>query len=395
MDDRSMLGAMEAPEQAVSELSELVADNIANDALALFVARLISPGLSIVFILLAATLLSSLVRRLIAGLVARMKDPDLAPTRRLRRRIGAPIDEVEEDLRRVQRADALGALATSVATVVIWSIALIMVIARFGLELGPLIAGAGIIGVALGFGAQNLVRDFLAGVFMLIEDQFGVGDIVDAGEAIGVVEGISLRSTRIRDVAGTLWHIPNGEILRVGNMSQDWARALLDVGVAYGTDIDAASDILERVAVEMAHEPNYEEMFIEDPEVWGVQELGNDSVDIRLVIKVLPGQQWAVMRELRGRIKKAFDSAGIEIPFPQRTVWLRTEQPVAIGDAGVQPFDHPIPDEERRRLAVEASRSGGPGRVVGEHDEAMLRAVEAEGPDASDQGERMPDADED
>jgi moderate conductance mechanosensitive channel len=393
-EDGSVLDELESTLEGIDGLAEIVADNVTNDLVALLLARLISPGLSVLLIIFVAVVLSSLVRRLIGRIVARMKDPELAPTRRLRRRAGVPVSEIEEDLRRAQRADALGGLASSVIKAVIWTMAVIMVIGRFGLEIGPLIAGAGIVGVALGFGAQDLVKDFLSGVFMLIEDQYGVGDIVDAGEAIGVVEGISLRSTRIRDVDGTLWHIPNGEIRRVGNMSQDWARALLDVGVAYGTDIDAASEILEQVAVEMAHEPEYRSIFLEDPEVWGIQDLGADSVDIRLVIKVVPGQQWAVMRELRGRIKKALDSAGIEIPFPQRTVWMRTEQPVAIGDAGTRPFESPIPDEERRRLAVEASRAGGPGRVVGDLDEAMEEAVRS-GEDATDLGERMPDNDAD
>jgi moderate conductance mechanosensitive channel len=393
-EEGSVLDDLGTSLEGIDDLAEVVADNVANDLLGLFLGWLISPGISILLILVVAAVLASLVRRLIGRIVERMKDPDLAPTRRLRKRVGVRVAEIEEDLRRAQRADALGGLATSVVRAIIWTMAIIMVIDQFGVQIGPLIAGAGILGVALGFGAQDLVKDFLSGVFMLIEDQYGVGDIVDAGEAIGVVEGISLRSTRVRDVDGTLWHIPNGEIRRVGNMSQDWARALLDVGVAYGTDIDAASDILERVAVEMAHEPEFQPLFLEDPEVWGIQDLGADSVDIRLVIKVVPGQQWAVMRELRGRIKKAFDSAEIEIPFPQRTVWMRTEQPVAIGDAGTQPFGQPAQNEQRRRLAVEASRTGGPGKVVGELDEAMADAVGSE-EHASDLGERMPDNDAD
>jgi moderate conductance mechanosensitive channel len=393
-EEGSVLDDLGTSLEGIDDLAEVVADNVANDLLGLFLGWLISPGISILLILVVAAVLASLVRRLVGRIVERMKDPDLAPTRRLRKRVGVRVAEIEEDLRRAQRADALGGLATSVVRAIIWTMAIIMVIDQFGVQIGPLIAGAGILGVALGFGAQDLVKDFLSGVFMLIEDQYGVGDIVDAGEAIGVVEGISLRSTRVRDVDGTLWHIPNGEIRRVGNMSQDWARALLDVGVAYGTDIDAASDILERVAVEMAHEPEFQPLFLEDPEVWGIQDLGADSVDIRLVIKVVPGQQWAVMRELRGRIKKAFDSAEIEIPFPQRTVWMRTEQPVAIGDAGTQPFGQPAQNEQRRRLAVEASRTGGPGKVVGELDEAMADAVESE-EHASDLGERMPDNDAD
>ena len=141
-------------------------------------------------------------------------------------------------LRRVQRAETVGALLASVASFGIWTLAALMALGTLGLDLGPLIAGAGIVGVAIGFGSQNLVRDFISGIFMLMEDQYGVGDVVDAGPATGTVEGVGLRTTRLRDVNGTLWHIPNGEIRRVGNRSQGWARALVDVEVAYSTDLD-------------------------------------------------------------------------------------------------------------------------------------------------------------
>lgn len=384
-----VLAQEDDPVPGVSQLSELITDQIDNELVSLVIERTITPGISIVLILFVAAILSSLLSRMITRLVERMKDPDAAPARRLRRRVAGQAVEVDEDLRRVQRAEALGALAKSIVKVVIWSLAVIMALGQVGVQLGPLIAGAGIVGVAIGFGAQDLVKDFLSGVFMLIEDQYGLGDIVDVGEAAGVVEGISLRSTRVRDVNGTLWHIPNGEIRRVGNMSQDWARALLDVGVAYGTDIDAASDIMARVAVEMAHEEIYQAEFLEDPEVWGVEQLGDDAVTIRLVIKVVPGRQWAIMRELRARLKKAFDVAGIEIPFPQRTMWLRTEQPVALGDQHAAEFGFPIPDEELRQRAIEASRAGGPGRLVGDHDDAVKEAVAAE------DGEKLPDPPDD
>jgi small conductance mechanosensitive channel len=182
------------------------------------------------------------------------------------------------------------------------------------------------VGVALGFGAQDLVSDFISGMFMLLEDQYGVGDIIDAGEATGTVEGISLRTTRLRSVDGTLWYIPNGEIRRLGNMSQDWARALLDIGVAYDTDTDRASAIIERVAASMAEEEEYKGKFLDTPEVWGVERLAADAVEIRLVIKTTPGDQYAIARELRRRIKHAFDAEGIEIPFAQRTLWIRSEE---------------------------------------------------------------------
>jgi small conductance mechanosensitive channel len=262
-----------------------------------------------------------------------------------------------------------------------------MVLGTFAINLGPLIAGAGIIGIALGFGAQDLVKDFLSGVFMLIEDQYGVGDIIDAGEATGVVEGVTLRSTRIRDVEGTLWHVPNGEIRRVGNMSQEWARSLLDVAVAYGADIDVVSELIQRVASEMAHEPAYQETFLDEPEMWGVQDLGNDAVALRLVIKTRPGEQWAISRELRRRIKNAFDAADVEIPFPQRTVWLRTEKPVSFGGADAAPFEHRVPDEAAIRRAVAASKRGDTG---GRSEFAELLPDEPEDADSGTGDEDQP-----
>src|SRR5690606_13024883 len=154
---------------------------------------------------------------------------------------------------------------------VVWIIALFMILGTFGVNLGPLIAGAGIVGIALGFGAQDLVKDFISGVSMLLEDQYGVGDVIDAGEASGVVESISLRTTRVRDVTGTLWHIPNGEIRRIGNMGEDWARALRDVGIGDAADIDTASQIILQVATDMAQEEAFAGDFLDVPEIWGVQ----------------------------------------------------------------------------------------------------------------------------
>lgn len=240
--------------------------------------------------------------------------------------------------RRAQRAETIGALLRSVSAVAIWSLATLMAMAELGLNLGPLIAGAGILGIALGFGAQNLVRDFVSGVFMLAEDQYGVGDVIDAGPATGRVEGVSLRTTRLRDVDGTVWHMPNGEITRVGNKSQQWARAVLDVDVAYNTDIPRATAVIKATADEMWTAQDGTGHMLEEPEVWGVENLGADGIAIRLVVKTAPNEQLTVERELRARIKHAFDEAAIEIPFPQRTVWHRMDDGatalVPVGRAG-------------------------------------------------------------
>ena len=223
-----------------------------------------------------------------------------------------------------QRAETIGALVGSVATFTVWSIAALMVFGELGLELGPLLAGAGIVGIALGFGAQNLVRDFLSGIFMLIEDQFGVGDVIKAGPATGTVEGVSLRTTRLRDVEGNVWHIPNGTIDHIANKSQQWSRALLDVQVSYGTETAHAVEVIKQVATETWRDEVWSEEILEEPEVWGVESLDADGVTIRLVVKTKPLSQWKVARELRIRIKGAFDAEGIEIPFPQQMTWNRT-----------------------------------------------------------------------
>jgi moderate conductance mechanosensitive channel len=196
-----------------------------------------------------------------------------------------------------------------------------MILGEFGINLGPLIAGAGIIGIALGFGAQSLVKDFLSGIFLVVEDQFGVGDVVDVGEASGLVEGVSLRTTRLRDVEGTVWYVPNGEIRRVGNKSQQWSRALLDVLVAYETDLETAIGTIKEVADAVWHDEVFGPSVLEEPEVWGVEGFGPTGIAIRLVVKTRPADQWKILRELRQRLKSALDAAGVQFGF-EKAPWL-------------------------------------------------------------------------
>ena len=228
-----------------------------------------------------------------------------------------------------RRSETLGLVLKSIAALTIYVIAAFMAVAEFGVSLGPLIASAGIVGVALGFGAQSLVKDFLSGIFMLIEDQFGVGDVIDVGDAAGVVEAVSLRTTLIRDVHGTLWHVPNGQIARVANKSQEWARAVMDLEVAYDTDLRHAMTVIKRVADSVWQQAPPNATILEEPEIWGVENFAASAIAIRLAMKVEPGEQWATAREVRRRLKTAFDEEGIEIPFPQRTVWVHevTEEP--------------------------------------------------------------------
>jgi moderate conductance mechanosensitive channel len=190
----------------------------------------------------------------------------------------------------------------------------------------PLLAGASIFGVALGFGAQSLVRDVVSGMFMIVEDQYGVGDVVDVGAASGSVEAVGLRITRLRDVNGTVWYVRNGEILRVGNQSQGWARAVLDVNVGYTEDIDRVQEILLETAQELRTDEQFAAFVIDEPEVWGVEALTVDGVVMRVVVKTQPLQQWVVARELRRRIKHRFDAEGIEMRTMPRTM-LEDDEP--------------------------------------------------------------------
>jgi small-conductance mechanosensitive channel len=224
---------------------------------------------------------------------------------------GAPINP-----RAAARTQTIGIVLRSLATATIYSFTALLVLGEVGINLGPLIAGAGIAGVALGFGAQSLVKDFLAGIFMLIEDQYGVGDVVDLGLATGTVEAVNLRSTRVRSADGTVWHVPNGGIVRVGNKSQDWSRALIDVTVAYDADIRRASEVIKHVADEMVEDDKWKHDILEPPEVWGVEHVRDGAVVIRLVLKMRPGAQFKLMRELRLRIKEALEQAGIAVPLP-------------------------------------------------------------------------------
>ena len=168
-----------------------------------------------------------------------------------------------------------------------------------------------------------MVRDYLAGIFVLSEDQYGIGDVVDLGEAAGTVEEVSLRATVLRDVDGVVWHVPNGIVQRVGNRSKQWSRARVDVSVAYDADLRESMQLILSTAEAMAEDDTWSDVILEPPEMWGVEELAADGVTLRLIVKTRPGEQFAVTRELNIRLKEALDRAGIEIPFPQRTMWLR------------------------------------------------------------------------
>ncbi len=238
-------------------------------------------------------------------------------------RMGAALNLTEDPgyTRRVQRAATMGSLLKSIISGVVFAVVALMAISELGYDIAPLIASAGIIGVALGFGSQALVKDFLSGIFMIFEDQYGVGDVVDLGEASGTVEAVSLRVTRLRDVNGTVWYVRNGEILRVGNMSQNWARTVLDVTVGYTEDLVRVRRALEEVAHDLWEDEDFKGLIIEEPEVWGVESLGVDGIVVRVTLKTAPMEQWGIAREMRERVKARFEHEGINLAVAQRVMW--------------------------------------------------------------------------
>ncbi len=215
-------------------------------------------------------------------------------------------------VRAEQRAATIGDVLVSVLQVAIVVVAAFVVLDELGVNLAPLIAGAGIAGVALGFGAQSLVKDVISGLFILLEDQYGVGDVVVlAADATGTVEDVGLRVTRLRAIDGTVWFVPNGEIRKVGNSSMEWSRALIDVRVLYTADLDLVRRVISEAADALAAEETWRSDILEPPELWGVQEMDPDGVTLRLVIKTAPRQQWAVARELRARISAGLRREGV------------------------------------------------------------------------------------
>jgi moderate conductance mechanosensitive channel len=283
-----------------------------NDVLARYADAVIGTGLQIVLILSCAVLARMLTHRAINRLLRPLRE----------REPNGQDGTTAQDERRIARARTIGSVLRSATTLVVSAVAITMVLGQLGLNLGPIIASAGIIGLAFGFGAQNLVRDFLSGMFMIAEDQYGVGDQVDLGEAVGVVEAVGMRITTVRDEQGTVWYVRNGEVQRVGNASQGYAVAVADLPVGRDANIPAAMQIAERVAAELTGEGGtLADDVIEPPRVLGVESISPDHVTLRVTVKVRAGQQYRVKRALLAAIRAAFISA--EIPFPART----TEQP--------------------------------------------------------------------
>ena len=229
---------------------------------------------------------------------------------------------------REKQAATLGKVMRYVVRVTVWGMAFLIILKEIGVDIGPILAGVGVAGLAIGFGAQSLVKDLLAGVFVLVENQYHVGDVIRASGVSGLVERITLRATTLRDLDGRVHVIPNGAFDVVTNMTKQYSRCVLDIGVAYKEDVDEVMAVLQELGDEMAADPKYSTVITAPLEVLGVEDFGDSSVVIRMRFTTIPMQQWMVAREFRRRVKKTFDAKGIEIPFPHRTVYLGEGAPM-------------------------------------------------------------------
>lgn len=225
---------------------------------------------------------------------------------------------------REKRARTLAGLLRTLGTTLVVILAAMMALREIGLDITPLLAGAGVAGLAIGFGAQSLIRDVIAGFFILLEDQFHVGDVIQAAGVSGQVENITLRLTIVRDLQGRVHFVPNGEIKVVSNLTKEWSRAVLEIGVGYAEDVDRVIRILTEVGETLANDETYGKLILEPPQVLGVEALAESQVTIRMLAKTLPLKQWDVARELRRRVKNRFEKDGIQTPYPHRVVITRS-----------------------------------------------------------------------
>jgi small-conductance mechanosensitive channel len=267
----------------------------------------LSAGLRIFLIVAIAIILRSVVRKTISRLIDRMNRGAEAAANTA---LAGLLVNAE---RRKQRSEAIGSVLRSVASFLILGTAALTVLSVLKINLAPLLASAGVAGVAIGFGARNLVTDFLSGVFMILEDQYGVGDVIDAGVASGTVIEVGLRVTKLRGDNGEIWYVRNGEVKRIGNLSQGWATAVVDVQVGSGEDLDRVRAVIAETAGSMAKEDPWDERLWEPVKVLGLESVSADSVVIQAQARTMPGQATSVARELRWRIKLAFVREGIEV----------------------------------------------------------------------------------
>jgi moderate conductance mechanosensitive channel len=304
-----------------------------------FVDWIIAKPITILLIVLIAAVVAVIVRWSVTRSMNRLLSTEEGTRSRVGQKVRQHTSAVllssgDSSERTAARLETLTAVFRSIGTALVWFVATFFILETVGVSLGPLLATAGIVGIALGFGTQTMVRDFITGFFIVAEDQFGVGDVIDlGGGAKGTVERVTLRATHLRDTEGNMWHVANGQITKVANKSQEWARALIDVVLPYSADIDTVGGVMQDVADRMQADAAWSTEILERAELWGIQEFDADGVHVRLVIKTRPAAQFGVLRELRGRLKIAFDADGIAFAYagaPAEVV-LRDER--VAGDA--------------------------------------------------------------
>ena len=308
-------GLVEACGITPGTICEAVWDQTSNELLAKLSDWIIGIPITIIFILLVAWLAARWTRRLIRRAVYKFIDADRDAAKALRTvGVSVPVAAVE-DPRKKERASSISTVLGSTVSVTIWVVALLIILGKVGINLAPLIAGAGIAGVAIGFGAQNLVKDCVSGLFMLIEDQYGIGDTVDLGVATGSVVRQTLRTTVLRGQDGTVWHVPNGEIRRVGNRSKVWSVAVLDVVVAYHADLERARQVVTDAATEVCESEDFAGDVLEAPQILGLESVSAaEGLTLRMLVKTGPGAQFRLQRALREAIKLALDHEGVQVP---------------------------------------------------------------------------------
>ena len=314
----------------------------ATQVVKVYLAGPVSQAGRIAFVLVLALFVRAIFHRVINKVTERAATTTLAVTPNGRAHKAAAAGQMPGTERREQRARALGSILRSAVSVIVFGIAALTILGILGFNLAPLLASTAVLGVALGFGAQNLVRDYLAGLLMLVEDHYGVGDTINAGVATGTVEAMTLLTTRLRDVNGVVWHIRNGTIDSVGNESQGWSRAVIDYPVPYGEDLAKIRALMEQAANSLYRERGWKKLILEKPEVWGAQELSGKEVTMRLVAKTAPMRQWEVARELRARVKATLDAAGVQPAGPD-TIVVSAPPPITPDARPDPPAPVPVP----------------------------------------------------
>jgi small conductance mechanosensitive channel len=342
----------------------------ATQVVKVYLAGPVSQAGRIAFVLILALFVRAVINRLIKKVTERAATATLAvtPNGRAHQREAAAVEMAGTE-RREQRALALGSILRSAVSVIVFGIAALTILSILGFNLAPVLASTAVLGVALGFGAQNLVRDYLAGLLMLVEDHYGVGDTINAGVATGTVEAMTLLTTRLRDVNGVVWHIRNGTIDSVGNESQGWSRAVIDYPVPYEEDLSRIRMLMEQAANGLYRERGWKKLMLEKPEVWGAQGLSGREVTMRLVAKTAPMRQLEVARELRARVKAALDAAGVQPAGPDTILISAPPAPaIATPESPPVPSQPPaevelVSEEEKPDETVVA------GEVMAEEDE--------------------------